>query len=84
MMWEPGLAKFTQDHRFVMSLHMMADVLPHLAEVSAALQINSPFLKNIVVNLEDRFPDLPLLQKLEDLAEHFHLPVDKTLSEWRQ
>ncbi|WAR10373.1 hypothetical protein MAR_035449 [Mya arenaria] len=57
MMWEPGLAKFTQDHRFVMSLHMMADVLPHLAEVSAALQ---------------------------DLAEHFHLPVDKTLSEWRQ
>ncbi|XP_060558657.1 E3 SUMO-protein ligase KIAA1586-like [Ruditapes philippinarum] len=33
-----GLARFTQDHRFVMSLHMMCDTLPHLTELSTAMQ----------------------------------------------
>jgi hypothetical protein len=34
-----GLAKFTQDHHFVKSLHMMGDTLPHLTELSTAMQV---------------------------------------------
>lgn len=41
-----GLAKLTQDHRFVMSLHMMCDILPHLTELSTAMQVCNEVMKN--------------------------------------
>ncbi|XP_060580037.1 zinc finger protein 862-like [Ruditapes philippinarum] len=34
-----GLAKFTQNHHFVMSLHMMCDTLPHLTELSTVMHV---------------------------------------------
>jgi hypothetical protein len=34
-----GLSVFTQDYRFVLAIHMMCDVLPHLTALSCAMQV---------------------------------------------
>ena len=34
-----GLAKFSQNYQFVLTLHMMCDVLPHLSDLSKAMQV---------------------------------------------
>lgn len=42
-----GLAKLTQDHCFVMSLHMICDTLPHLTVLSTALQVCIDGMQNV-------------------------------------
>ncbi|KAH3702572.1 hypothetical protein DPMN_077596 [Dreissena polymorpha] len=34
-----GLSKFSQNYQFVFTLHMMCDVLPHLSDLSKAMQV---------------------------------------------
>ncbi|XP_060603655.1 E3 SUMO-protein ligase KIAA1586-like [Ruditapes philippinarum] len=157
-----GLSVFTQDYRFVLAIHMICDVLPHLTALSCAMQkrdavyvtikplvngtisiiqgmksqsadnykeapargtqliddgfrikspseeqltafhekIYLPFLDNLLQNLEDRFPDLPLLEKfgafsvgsseddnhqdIQELARHFGVDMEQCRSNWHQ
>ncbi|XP_052212530.1 zinc finger protein 862-like [Dreissena polymorpha] len=127
-----GLAKFSQNYQFVLTLHMMCDVLPHLSDLSKAMQAKDaiytcikplvlgtlailqgllntpgehfqaapdrvarlhadgfgitvpteeqvqhftdklyrPFVQQLMSNIEERFPDLPLLQLFEAFQHH--------------
>nr|XP_006811414.1 PREDICTED: zinc finger protein 862-like [Saccoglossus kowalevskii] len=57
-----GLSMFVKKYDFIASIHMLSDVLPHLTRLSLIFQIYNKYIDAVVANLQDRFPDVELLQ----------------------
>lgn len=43
-----GLSVFMQSYKFIATLMMMRDILPHLSSLSKAMQVNNQFKKKIM------------------------------------